>query len=119
MAGVQTGPGACASLVACLLLVWGSAGAQVTQTTEYLQRMDSDGDGRVSLAEYQDWMIYAFDRMDADGDGVLGPDEQPGGKGRLISRVETMARWAATFNRQDQNRDGYLDAEELSAPPLE
>ncbi|MCD9029483.1 hypothetical protein LDO26_14910 [Luteimonas sp. BDR2-5] len=94
-----------------------AAVAQVTRTSEYLERMDSDGDGRVSLAEYQAWMSYAFDGMDRNGDGVLTSDELPGGKGRPITRAEHLAKLAATFNRQDTNRDGYLDARELSAPP--
>src|SRR5690606_29349258 len=38
-----------------------AAQAQVDATGDYLSRMDADGDGRVSLAEYQDWMSYAFD----------------------------------------------------------
>src|SRR5690606_21825354 len=33
----------------------------------YMARMDEDGDARISLAEYQDWMGYAFARMDGDG----------------------------------------------------
>ncbi|MBB3342176.1 EF-hand domain-containing protein [Luteimonas sp. RC10] len=94
-----------------------TAGAQVARTAEYLERMDTDGDGRVSLAEYQAWMGYAFDRMDRNGDGVLSADELPGGQGRPITRAEHLARLAATFNRQDRNRDGYLDARELAAPP--
>ncbi|UNK42909.1 EF-hand domain-containing protein [Luteimonas sp. S4-F44] len=94
-----------------------TAGAQVARTAEYLQRMDTDGDGRVSLAEYQAWMGYAFDRMDRNDDGVLSADELPGGQGRPITRAEHLARLAATFNRQDRNRDGYLDARELAAPP--
>lgn len=99
------------------MLFVASASAQVTQTSEYLQRMDSDGDGRVSLTEYQAWMRYGFDRLDRNGDGVLTPDELPGGKGRPVTLAEHMAKLAATFNRQDTNRDGYLDARELSAPP--
>lgn len=105
--------------VLALLAAGASLGAtaQVTRTQEYLERMDTDGDGRVSLAEYQAWMSYAFDRMDRNGDGVLSADELPGGKGRPITRAEHMAKIAATFNRQDTNRDGYLDARELAAPP--
>ncbi|WP_338063050.1 hypothetical protein [Stenotrophomonas chelatiphaga] len=56
------------TLLAALLL--GAAGgvqAQVADTGTYLQRMDADGDGRVSEAEYVQWMMYAFERMDADG----------------------------------------------------
>lgn len=105
---------------ACALLALGiasAASAQVTRTGEYLQHMDADGDGRVSLAEYQAWMSYAFDRMDRNGDGVLSADELPGGKGRPVTRAEHLAKLAATFNRQDTNKDGFLDARELAAPP--
>ena len=91
--------------------------AQVTQTGEYLSKMDTDGDGRVSLAEYQDWMGYAFDGMDRDGDGVLAPHELPGGKGPAVTREAHRARLAERFGKQDANRDGFLDARELAAPP--
>jgi len=93
------------------------AAAQVTATAEYLERMDSDGDGRVSLQEYLDWMGYAFERMDRNGDGVLSADELPGGKGRPVTLAEHRARLTERFNRQDANRDGFLDAGELAAPP--
>ena len=53
------------------LLAAAPAAAQVTGTGEYLARMDTDRDGRVSLLEFQDWMGYAFARMDRDGDGHL------------------------------------------------
>ncbi len=93
------------------------AAAQVARTADYLAKMDVDGDGRVSLAEYQAWMSYAFDGMDRDGDGVLSPAEQPGGKGRALSRNGHLARLAERFGRQDADGDGFLDARELSAPP--
>ncbi|TWG89954.1 EF hand domain-containing protein [Luteimonas sp. J16] len=91
--------------------------AQVTATSDYLAKMDTDGDGRVSLAEYQAWMSYAFDGMDVDGDGVLSPSEQPGGRGRPITREQHLARLADRFRRQDLDGNGFLDARELSAPP--
>jgi Ca2+-binding EF-hand superfamily protein len=91
--------------------------AQVDATGDYLSRMDSDGDGRISLVEYQDWMSYAFDAMDRNRDGVLTPDELPGGKGKPVTREGYRARIAATFNKQDVNRDGTLSARELAAPP--
>lgn len=95
----------------------GGASAQINRTDDYLARMDRDGDGRISLAEYQDWMSYAFDRMDADGDGVLSSVEQPGGRAPPISRAEYRARLTAMFNRLDRNGDGFLSASELAAPP--
>ena len=94
-----------------------AASAQVTQTGDYLAKMDADADGRVSLAEYQDWMGYAFDGMDRDGDGVLAPHELPGGKGPAVTREAHRARLAERFGKQDANRDGFLDARELAAPP--
>ena len=99
------------------LLLPALAPAQVTQTGDYLAKMDTDGDGRVSLAEYQDWMSYAFDGMDRNGDGVLTPDELPGGKGQPVTRAAHRARLAERFRRQDANRDHHLDARELAAPP--
>ncbi len=91
--------------------------AQVAATSDYLARMDSDGDGRVGLVEYQDWMSYAFDARDLDRDRVLSADELPGGKGQPITREQHRERLAATFAKQDLDRDGFLSARELSAPP--
>ena len=103
--------------VAALLATTTQAHAQVLASAEYLARMDTDADGRVSLVEYQDWLSYAFDRMDADGDGVLAPGEQPGGRGKPVTREAHRARLADAFRRQDANRDGTLSAAELAAPP--
>jgi EF hand domain-containing protein len=91
--------------------------AQVNATSDYLARMDSDGDGRVSQVEYLDWMSYAFDARDGNRDGVLTADELPGGKGQAITRTQHRERLAATFHKQDVNRDGHLSARELAAPP--
>lgn len=95
-----------------------AAGQAAVETTgSYLQRMDSDGDGRISLDEYQAWMGYGFARMDRNGDGVLSADELPGGRGRPITHAAHVAQIAQRFARQDANGDGYLSAAELAAPP--
>ncbi|HEY4529973.1 MAG TPA: hypothetical protein VIG97_06565 [Luteimonas sp.] len=100
------------ALAACL-----PAAAQVTATRDYLERMDADGDGRVSLSEYLDWMGYAFRGMDQDGDGVLASHELPGGRGGPITAEQHRARLAERFGKQDVDGDGTLDAKELAAPP--
>jgi Ca2+-binding EF-hand superfamily protein len=106
---------------ACLALAVGVLGAkaqaQVTDTGSYLQRMDTDGDGRVSVEEYVQWLLYAFDHMDRNGDGVLSADELPGGKGPPITREQQRQTLIQRFHKQDANGDGYLSARELAAPP--
>ena len=106
-------------LVTCLLAcsLSSMANAQVQRTGDYVSKMDADRDGRVSLAEYQDWLSYAFHGMDRDRNGVLSPAEQPGGRGKPLSLAEHRARIAERFARQDVNRDGFLSAKELAAPP--
>lgn len=84
---------------------------------DYLSRMDTDRDGKVSVVEYQNWLSYAFDGMDRNHDGVLSPDEQPGGRGQPLSRDAHRVRLAERFRRQDVDRSGFLDAKELAAPP--
>jgi hypothetical protein len=105
-----------AGLFVCALLPLAAA-AQVTGTDDYLAMMDADRDGRVSLPEYQDWLSYAFDGMDRDRDGVLAAAELPGGRGQPLTRIAHRERLALRFGRQDANRDGFLDARELAAPP--
>lgn len=104
-------------MLAALLAASLTLAAQVRDAGDYLSRMDADGNGGVSLAEYQAWMGYAFDAMDRDHDGVLSPGELPGGRGGALTRAAHLARLAAAFARQDRNRDGFLDARELAAPP--
>lgn len=89
----------------------------VDASTDYVARMDADRDGRVSLAEYQEWLSYAFTRMDANGDSVLSPDELPGGRGKPVTLADHRQTVADRFSRQDRNGDGFLDARELLAPP--
>ena len=105
--------------VACMAVLNAAvvASAQVSSSNDYLARMDVNGDGRVSLPEYQDWLSYAFDAMDRDRDGVLSPAEQPGGRGAPIARERHRAHLAEAFRRQDANHDGFLAAKELAAPP--
>ncbi|WP_133500137.1 hypothetical protein [Lysobacter terrigena] len=93
------------------------AAGPVTSSSDYLSRMDTDGDKRVSLAEFQAWMGYAFERMDVNHDGTVSQAELPGGRGKPISLAEHRAALAARFAKQDVNHDGVLDARELAAPP--
>lgn len=103
--------------LALLVLAPVLAVAEVRGTDDYLRRIDHSGDGRVSLAEYQQWMGYAFERMDLDRDGRLVAAELPGGRGRPVSLADHRKSLAEAFRRQDLDHDGVLDARELAAPP--
>jgi Ca2+-binding EF-hand superfamily protein len=84
--------------------------------SRYFDVVDTDHDGRISLAEYQERMSWAFRQMDANRDGVLAPSEQlvPAPTTTL---AELQARLERQFRRQDSNRDGWLSAREFLAPP--
>ena len=107
--------GACGSRVArwrafaALLPLACGAIAQVRASSDYL-RHGQRRDGRVALAEYQDWMGYAFDahgprrRWRAVAGRVARRPWQAGDSGRA-PRVA-----GGRVPRQDGNRDGALSA---------
>ena len=110
-----TAPTPLIQLCAALLFAH-SAIAQETMA-QHLARYDQNDDRRVSLAEYQDRLSFAFVEMDRNNDRVLDVDEQPGNRPKRLSWAEHLARLARQFRKQDVNRDGYLSAKELAAPP--
>lgn len=101
-------------MIAAALLAAATAFAQ--GPGELLRRFDTDGDGRVSEAEYLAYLSLGFRARDLDGNGVLEGAELPPGA-RPLTRAENEARLRRQFARQDANGDGWLDARELLAPP--
>lgn len=85
--------------------------------TEYLRQFDSNGDGKVSEAEYVAYMSRGFERMDSNHDGTLQAAELPGGRGRAITLKAFQNNLRRQFHRLDRHHHGYLDAQELTAPP--
>ncbi len=108
-----------ATVLLGLLLAPCVRAAHPSTISAYLRLFDANGDGRVSLAEYQAHMMHGFDAMDRNGDGIIERAEQPAGPRRHgdISRHKYLVNLAATFHRQDSNHDGFLDAREMAAPP--
>jgi Ca2+-binding EF-hand superfamily protein len=81
------------------------------------QAMDTNGDGRVSEAEYVAYMSQGFYRLDRNHDGVLEPDELPGGHGKPITLQEWQDNLRREFRKLDRHHHGYLTPQELMQPP--
>lgn len=71
---------------------------------------DSDGDGRISQAEFVAARAAAFARMDADGDGRVTAEEAQAA--RAAARTEFMAR---RFAALDSDGDGMISRAEFEA----
>lgn len=88
-----------------------------TSRSDYLRRFDRNGDGRIGVNEYVQYLGAGFRDMDRNGDDTLQASELPGGHGRAITRKAFQANLRRQFRRHDRNHDGFLDAAELTAPP--
>lgn len=110
---------AAACMAAALSVPAAPAAAQ--ERGEYFSRLDANGDGRISLAEFQDYMSRGFRDMDRDGDGYLADHELPEGVILRPSQPrrleEFLANLERAFHRMDRDGDGYLSEAELLAPP--
>lgn len=84
---------------------------------DYLDQFDRNGDGKVSQTEYVTYMSRGFEHVDRNGDGVISVDELPGGRGHPITLKAFQRNLRSQFRKLDRNRDGYLNARELTAPP--
>jgi Ca2+-binding EF-hand superfamily protein len=102
--------------VLAMLLASSATLAQDTRS-EYLQQFDSNGDGRVSEAEYLAYMSRSFQAMDTNHDGVLETSELPGGRAKSITLKEYQDNLRRQFHQLDRHHHGYLNAKELTAPP--
>lgn len=110
--------------------------AAKTVTRPNFRSLDTDKDGFVSRREWQGTQ-EEFDAVDVDNDGVWSRADLAIEKHRtqamgLLERLDTDkdgllsgAEWAAaqrdesSFRRQDLNRNGTLDLEELATPVKE
>jgi hypothetical protein len=69
------------------------------------RQFDADGDGKVTLAEFQAGGAKMFKMIDADGDG-------------RISLEEFNTHRAGMFRMMDANGDGVLSGGELPSPGM-
>jgi Ca2+-binding EF-hand superfamily protein len=95
-----------------------------TTVQRILQRMDRNGDGKVSFEECRNTLMRHFVLADANHDGTLQAGEIPPewtatGQLTLTNGVLAQSDFAdslrPTFDSVDTNGDGQLDAAELTA----
>jgi hypothetical protein len=67
-----------------------------------MQRIDADGDGKITLEEFRAPQESRFAMLDANGDGVIDQDE-------------FGARRMARFAERDADGNGVLEGDELPA----
>jgi Ca2+-binding EF-hand superfamily protein len=95
----------------------GSDACLAQSQSGYFAVVDTDHDGRISLAEFQERMSYAFRQMDRNHDQVLSREEQLVPNSPTLTLAELHRRLAEQFHRQDKNKDGTLSPREFLAPP--
>lgn len=97
-------------------------------------RLDTNGDGVITLSDMQAQRAAMFDRMDADKDGMLTPEERAAAKSErqqqaradrperggarateTISRADFIADAERQFARLDADGDGTLTRAEMQA----
>lgn len=93
------------------------AGAAPAKRPAPLMQLDTDGDGRVTRAEWDAPRLERLKAMDPDQDGFVTLEEMKADAvARATKRAEAMAE--RRFNRLDSDGDGKISAAEaMMAPP--
>ncbi|MEM1297827.1 MAG: calcium-binding protein [Pseudomonadota bacterium] len=119
--------------VGTAVLLGGAALAQ-DRGAKLFEKVDANGDGRITQGEAAEFRAARFARMDENGDGALTLAEiQSAAKRRVperaakrfekmdgngdgaVTRTEFDDRARARFSRMDANGDGALTREEVKA----
>lgn len=86
------------------------AAAPMAQRQAHALRADTDGDGRISQAEFVGRRLERLTAADADRDGSVTREEL-----RTQARARMQQRAETRFARLDANSDGAISREEFTA----
>ena len=86
-------------------------------------RLDTNGDGAISKAEFNAFNARHFKALDTNKDGKITPDELPDEQNQMGQNPEMghgdgTAHLDQRFNAADANQDGGLDREEAKNMPM-
>lgn len=130
--------GAAMIVTGAMGLVAGVSNAAGKSGAEMIRKLDTDGDQRVSKAEFEAGYTEKFDMADTNRDGVMSTDElaakknKKDGTNKGLKAEEKMAKKdmnadgqlsadefaqakTAKFDKMDANKDGFLTAQEIDS----
>ena len=110
IAGGLTAPLAAMSLAALIASAATAQTAPATPEPARHARADTDGDGRISQAEFVQARTGRLATLDADRDGALTAEEV---RGRMQTRMAERA--GMRFDRLDADKDGAISRAEFDA----
>ena len=82
------------------------------------KKLDTNGDGVISKAEFNAFNARHFKKLDTNNDGKLTPEELQGGHKQEMGHGDGTTHLDQRFNAADANHDGGLDREEASNMPM-
>ncbi len=104
----------------CLLAALLIPAISHAEAKEGKQRIDTDGDGKISRAEAEasqrPGLIKQFDKMDADGDGFITKEERQAFRGKA---GEKMKEGKAKIKDADTDGNGKLSRDEAAAAGMD
>lgn len=82
----------------------GEAGAHEGRKGGMMQKIDTDGDGKVSKSEFIAVHEKKFSKIDADGDGYVGREEMKAHKQTMRAKKSEMRE---KWKNKKQDRGGF------------
>lgn len=87
------------------------------------KKLDTNGDGAISKAEFNAFNSRHFKKLDSNKDGKLTPEELQGGpsqtaQGQGMGHSDGTTHLDQRFNAADANHDGGLNREEAKDMPM-